>query len=113
MSGALLTILTTLCVAAGGLMLLTLVVAGIATEDKTRRHPGGRGGMVRDNLVLLAPGAMLLAVIALGQLTTLDDGAAWLWVWIGVFVGVVAWTALPASRRARARLNATHRYPPQ
>ncbi|HWQ85534.1 hypothetical protein [Brevundimonas sp.] len=107
-----LTILTTICVTAGGLLLLTLVVTGFAT-DKVQRHPGGRAGMARDNLLMLAPGGALLAMLAIGQLTTVDDGPAWLWAWVGLVVGVLSWSALPFSRRARARLSAAHRYPPQ
>lgn len=113
MSETLLTILTTLCVAAGGLLLLTLVVVGFTTDGKAERHPGGRGGLVRDNLLLMAPGAALLAMIAIGELTTLDDGQAWLWLWVAVVVGALAWSALPVSGRARARLSVAHRYPPQ
>ncbi|WGM31424.1 hypothetical protein [Brevundimonas sp. NIBR11] len=106
-------ILVGLCAMGGGLMLLTLLVVGFSTDAKAVRHPQGRMGLVKDNLLLIAPMIAPLTMLALGELTTLDNGAAWLWMWGAVLVGILVWSFAPAQRRARARLTTAHRYPPQ
>ena len=106
-------ILVGLCAMGGGLMLVTLLVVGFATDAKAVRHPQGRVGLVKDNLMLIGPTVAPLTMLALAELTTLDDSAVWLWLWSAVLVGIVGWAFLPAQRRARQRLNTVHRYPPQ
>ncbi|WP_428149646.1 hypothetical protein [Brevundimonas sp.] len=106
-------ILVGLCAMGGGLMLLTLLVVGFSTDAKAVRHPQGRVGLVKDNLLLIGPAIAPVTMLALAELTTLDDSAAWLWMWSAVLVGILVWAFMPAQRRARERLNTVHRYPPQ
>ena len=106
-------ILVGLCAMGGGLMLLTLLVVGFSTDAKATRHPEGRLGLVKDNLLLVGPAIAPLTMLALAEFTTLDDTAAWLWMWTVVLVGILGWAFMPAQRRARERLTVVHRYPPQ
>lgn len=104
-------LLQTFASVALGWLVGTVALTFLANRQKAARHPGGMKGLLVDGLLLTAPMVPVLSMVLLWN--ELGESPAWGWMWVSVLAGIMVWSFLPATRQARLRTKAVHRYPPQ
>lgn len=103
-----------LVVALGLFAICGLLVLAEWTSPRTRRHPEGRRGRIRDDLMVLGPMFPFLSLVATGAFQPELREQTW-WTAVLFMVAGLGLGAnlLPAVRRARQRVADLYRGPPQ
>jgi len=104
-------LLQTLAAVALGWLVGTAALAVLSGRKKADRHPGGRKGLVVDNLLMTAPMVPVTTMVL--RWNELGESPVWIWLWVSILAGIMVWALMPATRHARLRTKAVHRYPPQ
>lgn len=103
-----------LVIGLGAIAIVGVLALAEWTSPKSLRHPEGRRGRIRDDLIVLAPMAPFLAMVLTGAFQPDLREQAW-WtaaMFSAAGIGLIA-QLLPIVRRARQRVSALHRYPSQ
>ncbi len=96
----------------GGLAMFAGVLAFVSLNPRNAtRHPDGASGMARDNLFVLAPGLLLMALLVLRGVTPIEGTAIWPVPLVVIGLGSILWMRMPAVRRAGERIARAHRRP--
>ena len=84
------------------------------TSPKSLRHPDGRAGRFRDEMIALGPLAPFLVLVLTGAFQPdMREQAWWTASMFSVAGAGLLAHLLPVVRRARQRVSALHRYPSQ
>ena len=101
-------------VAMGLIAVCSVVALGEWTSPRARRHPEGRRGRIRDDLMVLGPMLPFLALVTIGAFQPALRDQTWWTAVLFTLAGLgLAANLLPAVRRARQRVSALYKGPAQ